>query len=299
MGRSGTSAAEDPGLFSSDGNGSSVFAGRSPARLCCGWQRILDPNGRHDLDVPNGALLYRLIGHTDFIIDVEFSPDGSTVATSSADHTCTGYGTRLRGSKLLIPHQDVVTSVAFSSNGRRLATACGDRVIRVYSIGGLSPSTEMTLKGHSKFAGAVAFSSDGRLLASADDDGVVRIWDAAAVDASLAPQNFFPTTFLRKAVMLSDDNTVVAVDGVNQLIVQSREPRSLIARFQARSGPALAASPDGRIVATAGHRDRQIKLWSTRDWKTVRTISADANDVAFSSDGRQLASAGQDGKIRL
>ena len=59
---------------------------------------------------------------------------------------------------------------------------------------------------------------------------------------------------------------------------------------------ALAASPDGRLVASAGV-DRTIKIWSLSDARLWRTLdgSFGIEALAFSPDGRVLASGADDG----
>jgi WD40 repeat protein len=62
----------------------------------------------------------------------------------------------------------------------------------------------------------------------------------------------------------------------------------------------VAFSPDGRLLATAGH-DSKAWLWDPATGKQQRTLSQDRAvwAVAFSPDGHLLATAGDDGTVRL
>lgn len=87
----------------------------------------------------NGDLLFS-VSHenetnTDWLHDVVFSPDGSTIATCSADQTVqlwnSATGAPLSG---ILWHTGWVFSAKFSHDGKQLLTACQDRQARLWDL---------------------------------------------------------------------------------------------------------------------------------------------------------------------
>ena len=83
----------------------------------------------------NGQIKLLLQGHQSLVTQVLFSPDGSTLASTSADGT-----TRLWNSQtgellnVLSGHQGWVLREAFSADGSRLATSGADNTLRLWEI---------------------------------------------------------------------------------------------------------------------------------------------------------------------
>ncbi|SDM70295.1 WD domain-containing protein, G-beta repeat-containing protein, partial [Streptomyces sp. cf386] len=114
----------------------------------------------------------RLLGHTDAVSSVAFSPDSHTLATGSSDGTVRVWDidtgktrTRLTGLS------GEVNSVAFSRDGGTIATGSSYSAWLWDAVTG-KPRTPLT--GHTNTVHAVAFSPDGHTVATAGADGTAR-----------------------------------------------------------------------------------------------------------------------------
>jgi WD40 repeat protein len=218
-----------------------------------------------------------LTGHTYWVNSVAFSPDGRLLASAGSGEIKlweVASGSLVR---TLTGHTWAVYSVAFSPDGRllasgscgRFALGCVQGEIKLWDVA--SGSEVRTLSGHTSAVTSVAFSPDGRLLASSGSwDRTIKLWDVAT----------------------------------------GREVRTLSGHT---SGVlSVAFSPDGRLLASGSCgqpltqfpwcAQGEIRLWDVASGSEVRTLSGHTNDVtsvAFSPDGRLLASGSADETIKL
>jgi WD40 repeat protein len=239
-----------------------------------------------------------------------FSPDGRQLAVAHYF----GRDVRLFGrqGKQLTPlhtlggHRAVVLAVAYSPNGKFLAS--GDEgEVKLWDTATLNEVCTV----HAP-AGQLAFTPDGRTLYAAATNATDRTvhtfarWDLGAREWLPALSVETPGTRTRVHHCLGRDGQVLFVTpGVEACCVRVIDTATGKELHQHRghdaSARALAVSPDGRTLASAGD-DWVVKVWDvvTGEVRHSFTGHADVIDgLAFSPDGRLLASSSRDGTVGL
>ncbi len=172
--------------------------------------------------VPAGTTLLTYTGHSDFIIEVAWSPDGKYIASGSFDKTVQVWDATT-GKRLLnyTGHSDRVYSVAWSPDGKYIASGSRDSTVQVWEA--LTGKLHLIYRGHfiptygeSAFE-AVAWSPDGKYIASGDNDGVVQVWDAMTGKTVLTYRGHMAhwTTAMVLAVAWSPDGKYIASGGTS------------------------------------------------------------------------------------
>ena len=109
------------------------------------------------------------------IRSLSFSPDGSALASGSADGRVRVWETETgRVLSSFSTHDGLVLALAFSTNGKILATGGSDTLVRLWDIN--SQRLLTTLRAHTDSISALAFSCDGALLASGGRDRYLQLW---------------------------------------------------------------------------------------------------------------------------
>jgi RNA polymerase sigma factor (sigma-70 family) len=240
-----------------------------------------DPSGVLGLwDIANGARV-RTLGSARLF---RFAPDGKSIVTIDNDFTLKLWG--LATGKTLRSWQlpeGGVSSVEFSRDGKTLITAGSGKVpapadgsIRFWDVA-TGKETRKISTG-SKSVNRIALSADGMLLASLGEtiksdggngffstrENFIRIWDVAA----------------------------------GKEVRQLAGPKGKKANWPQGFADFLFA-PDGKTLVTSGHAD--LRVWDPATGKELRQIPLDYSSwgLAFSRDGKMLATVVGGLAIRL
>jgi WD40 repeat protein len=255
-----------------------------------------------------------LRGHTTAIHGVAYSADGRWLASACGDSIVRVWSatTGALVHKLRAATSGA-TAVAFSPDGRRLATGSLEGLITVWDIA--TWRVLRTLTGHTSGVTSVAFSPDGQRLASSSVAGVIHIevWDRDAMSRKLRIEGTDRSWHNNRERLTLMGHTgsvsqlAFSPDGT-QLVSASSD--GAIKFWDARGDPEArtlesliaAFSPDGKWLASASWNTTSFKLWDSTTGQLVRTFDGhhgQVYDLAFSPDGKLIASSGLDDSIKL
>ncbi|HKB42379.1 MAG TPA: serine/threonine-protein kinase, partial [Gemmataceae bacterium] len=183
---------------------------------------------------------------------------------------------------LVIQHKSEANGVAFRHDGKQLASAGGDGAVRIWN----SRTGTLLLEipgAHDKAACGVAFHPDGRHLASTGADGLVKVWElATGREAFRAPCDALRTFGAAYTVAFRPpDGQHLAAGSKPTVTLWDWENRQPLHTFGGHEHHtmAVAFSPDGRRLATGGAFGEGHNIWDAETGRLLRTLPAQQHPV--------------------
>ena len=227
-------------------------------------------------------------GHDSAVTSVDWSPDGSQIATSSSDNTARVWDVPT-GEELLVIDLPADTSdnrldmglvVKWTPDGN-LLTMTGDR----YLIG----SQDYGLQQWDSISGERLFATD---LPNEEEPEQGDLETSFTHNATGAAAEFGPES--RRLATLGGDNTAIIWN-------TALETPQIVLEGHENDVNGITWSPDESMIATASE-DGSVRLWDTASGDTLHILDTSGERaivVTWSPDGTQLASAGSDGTVQL
>lgn len=269
-------------------------------------------------------------GHTDFVNSVRFSGDALSALSGSDDRTIRRWtieGDRLLSKGTLADTDQSVRVLRFvPRNNNEVAAGLENGLIQLLNVA--TGSKDRTLgyqSGDRVFA--LVFTANSRYLYSGHGSGLVLVWDFNALKAEpkrVLRLNRKLDYTVQTLALSSDERTLASAGRFNRLILWDLEnpqarPRRLPPRGGANDLIWSADFANGRkdLLATGDSRGN-ITLWDLTHCRSGKPTAADlpidvdcpqyswpghgkqaVRALAFSDDGRMLASGGDDGRVVL
>jgi WD40 repeat protein len=287
--------------------------------VCPGCGETLDiPRTAPAISEPRRA--GELTGHQGAVRYATFSPDGQLLATVGGSESNTD-GTpapkfaeirvwdvaKQRTSAAMQGHLDTVLCSAFTPDSQRLVTGSKDHTLIVWDVSRGMHNVVMglkdhTLRGHTGRVSSVAVSPDGAWMVSAADDGDIRVWDTSRWRCERVISTG-RIGLCRLAYSKDGGSLAAAWRSVGPVILwgtQKWEERVRLALWPEDDSEDydLAFSPDGNFLAVLS--PQLLRIWDLASCQVAIAIdSPGAKSIAFSPDGRLLATPGWDLKTRF
>jgi len=227
--------------------------------------------------ITDGVLLKEFKGHSGTVWTVAFSNDSKKIVSGGNDGLVNIWDVET-GSLLhkLQGHTRIVWSVKFDPGGTKVASSSFDFSIKLWNVD--DGKLVWDNKEHKETVVDIAFSRDGKMLASTSDDKTIKLWNVAEQK-------------LIRTMKVAEHVQAVAFSPDDKRLITGGRDKPMIGEFlqeifgDSKFNPGVSA-----------------RLWDVETGKLLQTFTKHANDVtdvAYSYDGKWIATASADKTVDL
>jgi len=260
--------------------------------------------------IPNLRLMQTMVGHEDLLSRLDYSPDGSRIASSSFDRTARVWDAAT-GEELLrlSGHEAPIYRVRYSSDGSFIVTSGEDGTAKVWD----SATGEVltTFSGHRdipnlvdpdipNYVAGLAISPDNQSVATSDAAGLVKLWDAAS-GAEITTFDLSETALIHWKIRFSPDGSRLVVIGEgneienNYVRIIEIDSGTEVLVIDDSVMQSFALSPDGTRLLVGEFFDQAVRLYDLETSAEVaRYSTGEFHILEFSPDGSLFSTLTKD-----
>jgi WD40 repeat protein len=266
----------------------------------------LASSGYHEVLVWNtadGTLLRRITNVAERVYDIDYSPDGQTLAVAAGTPGQLGelklFGvTDGRHLRTAVRARDAVFALAFSPDGSRLVCGGADRTLTVARVA--DGQIERQIEDHADWILDVNWSPDGLKLVSSSRDKSCKVFESQTGHPVVTFSGHGEPVYT--AAFLADNQTVVSGGSDRKLRVWTTAEAREVRAIEGFSGDIfrLHVLAGDQVLAASG--DRNLHLHNAADGAQVRLFAGHSDWVYTLSThlpSRRLASGCYDGEVRI
>lgn len=229
------------------------------------------------------------IGHTEVITSAIYSPDGTKILTTSADHTAILWDAESgKLLSILDNHQDWISDGSFSADGKMIITASKDKTAKLWNAktGGLIHD----LHAHTDWLNSASFSFSGDRAVTASNDSSIIIW--STVTGKMIKKIKGHSGMVNTAFFNNKGSVILSASRDKTAKVWDAKTGKLLLNLTKHSKELFTAvyTPDEKKIVTASI-DKTVKIWDATSGKLLHDLSAFVSKVqplVFSKNGKMI-----------
>ncbi|HEU5090691.1 MAG TPA: PQQ-binding-like beta-propeller repeat protein, partial [Roseiflexaceae bacterium] len=249
-------------------------------------------------DVATGQERLTLSGHTDWVGNIAFSPDGTSLASTSRDGSVrlwdVASGKQRSDFAFEAPMLDAnrrawTNGLAFAPDGSVIAVGATDRM--VYILDAKTGKQLHQLAGHRNWIviRGLVFSSDSKTLYSSGLDGNILVWDAQS-GSQLKQLSRHELGVVGLSLSADGKRLASVSDQEGVMLIWDTAAASVIGQLQTGQGVVLSLqySPDSEILGLTGYNG-SVRLIRLLDLDSAQGFGGSARSeqsIAFLPDAR-------------
>jgi WD40 repeat protein len=257
--------------------------------------------GLYNVSLQYGSINFRSYkAHKGEIKSIAFVPGKNEFFTSGNDGRVIKCSLEKNDQTLQVVYSgnDIIDVLAVSPDASWLACGSSNSSIKMIPLKGNNTGYEMN--GHKGGIKSLIFSYDGKYLYSAALDGKVLKWDIAARTSINVSTGSMEITSID---ISSNGNYLAGISADGNVVVWNPEQNSDNFRIETagENVKAVRFNPGNNLLAI-GDADGTVELWDINLHKKLSEVKAhngQINDIQFNTTLKQMATAGNDKKLKI